>query len=72
MQIKHIKDDALHMNAVRNGLLPVTKNPTTDCSRDCPFFQMCELHEQGHSGWMDFRDSVYVVEDPYKDHRKSA
>ena len=71
-QIEAIKADAIHMNAVRNGLLPLTKNPTSDCSWDCPFFNMCELHELGNNAWIDFRDAVYVVEDPYKDHRKSA
>jgi hypothetical protein len=70
-EIQGIKDDALHMNAVRNGLLPVTKNPTQDCSWDCDFFQMCELY-QADVDWTDFRDAVYVVRDPYADHRKPA
>jgi hypothetical protein len=70
-QIQKIKDEALHIKAMREGLLPVTKNPTMDCSWDCAFFQMCELHDQG-VGWEDFRDSVFVVTDPYADHRKPA
>lgn len=70
-EIQGIKDDALHMNAVREGLLPVTKNPTNDCSWDCSFFEMCELYQQ-QSDWEQFRDSVYVVADPYADHRKVA
>jgi hypothetical protein len=59
------------MNAMRRGELPVYKNPTMDCSWDCAFFQMCELHEQG-PGWEDFRDAVFTTQDPYADHRKSA
>ena len=70
-QIQRIKDEALHINAVRNGLLPVTKTPTEDCSWDCSFFEMCQLHEQ-RVDWEHFRKSVYVVDDPYKDHRKVA
>lgn len=70
-EIQGIKDDALHMNAVRDGILPVTKNPTNDCSWDCSFFEMCELKQQ-QADWEQFRDSVYVVSDPYADHRKVA
>lgn len=70
-QIQKIKDEALWINAAREGKLPITKNPTNDCSWDCAFFQMCELHEQG-VGWKDFRDSVFAITDPYADHRKPA
>lgn len=70
-EIQGIKDDALHMNAVRNGLLPITKTPTQDCSWDCSFFEMCQLKQAGVD-WEDFRDAVYVVRDPYEDHRKPA
>jgi len=70
-EIQGIKDDALHMNAVRNGLLPVTKTPTENCSWDCSFFEMCELRQQ-QADWEQFRDGLYVVDDPYKDHRKAA
>lgn len=70
-QIQHIKNDALWMNAAREGALPITKNPTMDCSWDCQFFEMCELQEQ-NSDWEAYRNQVYVIRDPYEDHRKSA
>lgn len=70
-QIQRIKDEALWMNAARSGQLPIIKNPTNDCSFDCAFFEMCELHE-ARVDWEDFRDQVFVVGDPYADHRKSA
>jgi hypothetical protein len=70
-QVQRIKDEALWMNSARNGELPIIKNPTMDCSWDCAFFAMCELHEQGVD-WEDFRDQVFVSHDPYADHRKVA
>jgi hypothetical protein len=70
-EIQGIKDDAMWMNAARQGLLPITKNPTNDCSWDCSFFEMCELKQAGVD-WEEFRDAVYVVADPYADHRKPA
>lgn len=70
-QIRRIQDEALHMDAVRRRLLPITKNPTPDCKWDCPFFLMCELQEAGDD-WQSFRDTSFVVRDPYADHRESA
>jgi hypothetical protein len=70
-QLQRIRDEATEMALVKAGILPVTKNTTKDCRWDCPFFQMCQLHEAGDD-WQDFRDMVFTVEDPYADHRKSA
>lgn len=70
-QIKKIADEACVMDAVRRRLLPITKNPTKDCRWDCPFFNMCELQEAGDD-WREFRDAMYIKQDPYADHRKSA
>lgn len=71
-QIRRIANEAKHMDLIRKGELPITKNTARDCSW-CPFFQMCELHEAG-SDWEDYRDAVYRVEDPYSNYRmrKSA
>lgn len=66
-QIIKIQNEALQMEAIRNGTLPITKNPTKDCKWDCPFFEMCELHESG-GDWKDFRDAGYARSDPYADH----
>lgn len=70
-QIQKIKDEALWMKAAREGALPIIKNPTNDCSWDCSFFAMCELHDQ-NVDWEQFRDQVFTVHDPYADHRKPA
>jgi hypothetical protein len=70
-QIQHIQDEALHMAYVREGYLPLTKNPTRDCQWDCDFYNMCLLDESG-GDWREYRDTVYTVRDPYADHRKST
>jgi hypothetical protein len=67
-QIERIRDEARQMDAIRKGDLPITKNPTRDCQWDCPFFNMCELHE-AKEAWEDYATAMYVVEDPYADHR---
>jgi hypothetical protein len=70
-QIENIQNEALHMNAVRAGLLPLTKNPTYNCQWDCPFYDMCLLDESG-GDWRDYLGAVFVQQDPYADHRKST
>lgn len=72
MQIDKIKAEVEHIRLIKSGELPVTKNPTTDCSWDCAFFEMCEVHEQGGSAWEEFRDAVFIERDPYQFHRKSS
>lgn len=66
-QIRKIQNEALQMEAVRNRVLPITKNPTKDCTWDCSFFQMCELHESGDD-WKEYKNLAYVKSDPYGDH----
>lgn len=70
-QIQRIKNEAAHMKAMREGKLPLYKNPTMDCGWDCAFFEMCTTHEQG-GDVQEFKDGVFSVVDPYKAHRKSA
>lgn len=70
-QLRRIQDEAVAMQAHRDRLLPLTKNPTRDCTWDCSFFQLCELQERG-GNWQDYKRVAFRVEDPYKDHRKSS
>lgn len=70
-QLRRLTDEVRVMNAMRDGTLPVTKSVTNMCP-NCPFFEMCVLHERGGNAWREFRDMNYAVEDPYADHRKSA
>lgn len=71
VQLQRIKDESHEMQLVRAGILPVTKNPTKDCAYDCPFLNMCQLHE-ANDDWQDFRDAVFIVEDPYAAHRRKS
>lgn len=70
-QLRRIQDEALHMQATREGLLPVIKRPTKDCSWDCDFFTMCKLQEAG-GDWKTHRQVSFHQVDPYADHRKST
>jgi len=67
-QIERIQNEALQMDALRARVLRPTKNPTKDCSWDCSFFNLCQLHE-ARDDWQTFRDSSFVREDPYAAHR---
>lgn len=71
VQLRRVQDEAAHMMVARQKLLPLTKNPTRDCSWDCRFKAMCELQENG-GNWEDFKRLQYRAEDPYADHRKST
>lgn len=73
-QFRRIQDDAWHIEKARNDPdFPIMKNPTKDCYWDCPFFQMCQLHDQGDlESVQDFKETMFTVGDPYEDHRKSA
>lgn len=70
-QLRRIQDEAMQMQLLREGLLPIVKNPTRDCTWDCDHFQMCQLQENG-GNWEDFKEVAYKVVDPYADHRKSS
>lgn len=70
-QIGRIQDIMIRMDALKKGKLPVTKNPTRDCSWDCSFYQLCLLDESSGDA-AEFQAAVYDVRDPYADHRKSA
>jgi hypothetical protein len=42
-----LRAEAWEMKQVREGRLPLIKNPTKDCSWDCAFKEACEVHEMG-------------------------
>lgn len=56
-----------------DGLTPLTKNPTMDCSWDCNFFKLCQMHSAGED-WEDYKGMAFTVDDRYADHnnRKKA
>lgn len=70
-QLLRMQHEGLHMQAVRDGVLPVLKNPDRTCNMGamrCQFYEMCEFDEAG-GDWRDFAKEAFVVEDPYADHR---
>lgn len=72
--LRRIVDEGLHIEAARQEkpLLPIIKNPTKDCSWDCEFYRMCQLHEAGED-WHEYREFMFREWDPYHDHNvKSA
>lgn len=70
-QIQRIQDIMIRIEVLKKGKLPITKNPTRDCSWDCSFYQLCLLDESSGDA-AEFQAAVYDVKDPYADHRKSA
>lgn len=70
-QLSRIADEVAVMNAVREGIIPVTKTPTKDCTW-CPFWIPCGLHERGSEAYETVLRNNYVQIDPYQDMRKSA
>lgn len=69
-QLERIGSEAVVMDLMRRGELPLYKTPTKDCSWDCDFKDLCSLHERG--GDIDeYIEVVFHQEDPYADHRRS-
>lgn len=69
-QLQRIVDDVEVMNAVRQGVIPVTKSPQKLCGW-CDFFQLCQLDED--MGDTDsLKKALFVTRDPYHDHREGA
>jgi hypothetical protein len=69
-QLRRLQMEGLQQWAIRDGVLPIVKNPTRDCSF-CPHQAMCELEEAG-GNWQDFKSKAYRVADPYADHREGV
>ena len=74
-QLRHIQEDSWHIMQARDPdtFYPITKNPTKDCSWDCPFFNMCQLDEMGDEEAVeDMKYAMYYKGDPYDQYRKAA
>lgn len=56
------------MNAMRDGTLPLYKTPTTNCTWDCDFYDLCLADEQGGDVEL-LKQVAFRVEDPYAAHR---
>lgn len=76
-QLVRIQKDAWHIDRARNDPgYPIIKNVVAGgmqaCS-GCPFFQMCQLDEQGDQESVEeYKAAMYLHRDPYQAYRKSA
>jgi hypothetical protein len=70
-QLARIADEVMVMNAVREGIIPITKTVTRDCTY-CPFWIPCNLHERGSDSYKTVLKNHYRQQDPYIDTRKAA
>jgi hypothetical protein len=70
-QLKRFANTVTVMNAVRDGVIPITKVSGKDCPF-CPYFDMCKLHDRGVKSWQTVMKNMYNQRDPYRDKRKSA
>lgn len=69
-QMEHILNDAKVMTEFREGRLPVTKNPSQECTW-CDFFELCKADEAGQDTDR-LKQMLYKKSDPYADHRNNA
>lgn len=67
---RRIQAEALHMEAMRNGSLPIYKSPNRDCSWKCSFYKMCQMDEAG-ADVEEFKEAMFRYRDPYGDHRQN-
>lgn len=75
--IQRIQNEGLHMQAFRDGVLPLYKTPSQSgymACTGCDFFRLCQMHEQGDEFLEDYKAAEFKTRDPYADHRnkKSA
>lgn len=62
-----LRKEAYERKLVREGKIGIFKNPTKDCSWDCPFVNACEIHEMGgdYEGVLEFDFKAW---NPYEAH----
>lgn len=70
-QIQRIAVEVEAMEWMKEDPGRLYKTPTRDCSWDCAFFLLCELHER-QADWEEFKSMAYRVVDPYADHREAV
>lgn len=70
MLARRVQQDAIIIDKMRRGRLPIVKRTSHECPR-CPLFDLCTLHEQQADGWEDYQREFFVVKDVYADHREA-
>lgn len=72
-QMERMADEVAVMNAMRDGIIPVTKTPTKQCPNFCEFWNLCTLHERGSERAITaLKRSSFTQSDPYDRYRKSS
>lgn len=69
-QGQRVQQEALWMNKVRTGELPVFKTPTEDCVR-CQLFDYCQADEHDPAEAAEIAKVTLRNRDPYRDHREA-
>jgi hypothetical protein len=65
--IRRALNDYREMQMVRNGRLPVSKQPSPWHCKGCGWLDVCELHETGHD-WQHMLDATTDRWNPYSQH----
>lgn len=68
-QARRVQQEAVVMQQIIEGKLPIIKNTTHECPR-CILFDLCTAHEDGED-WEYLQEHQYTVRDLYKDHREA-
>lgn len=69
-QARKVQAEALVMEEMRSGRLPIFKVPTEECVR-CQIFEYCELNDVDPLEAQDFAAATLAYRDPYRDHREA-
>lgn len=69
--VDRVVEQSKEMRLIDAGYLEPIKSISPDCSWQCEFFDMCELHERG-ADWTSYRDSAMTTWDPYQHHSDRA
>lgn len=65
---RRVQAEALWMEQVRTGQLPVIKTPNEDCIR-CQLFDYCQADENDYDEGQELARTILRSRDPYVDHR---
>jgi hypothetical protein len=68
-QARRLQAQSVVMQLMRDGEIEPYKTITDRCPQ-CILWDMCTAHEAGDD-WEQLRDQLYVVRDPYADHRSA-
>jgi hypothetical protein len=69
-QGRRVQDEAIWMEAARNGTMPIFKTPSEDCNR-CQLKEYCEADEYDYNEGQELKAVIMKTRDPYRDHREA-